>query len=222
MDLALDLVERADREDPRSGQPRRGSAGRKVAGSTPQWMTSTLPAAVVAACRLEHGPVVVRDRHRERGLGDLGGSIVRSTWRSEPWAVNLYGIPIRRWTSQAGEGRMVREVAMHVVDALVAPSAATRGRPSGRCRARRGGSSGCARCPGSGRRRPAGSVDAADCRAGTSTGCARIGRRHERQVVGAVDAADRLRLHRARPSGAGAGTARCARPGPPSPRARTG
>ena len=69
--LALDLVERADRED-RQGPA--GSAGRgtgwKTAVSTPQWMhLEGLDRA--AALALEDRPVVLRDRHRERRLGDL-------------------------------------------------------------------------------------------------------------------------------------------------------
>ena len=65
--------------------------------STPQWMTSSVaigpPHSRSKTARLSSEIVTVK-----AASATFWQSIVRSTWRSEPWAVNEYGIPTSRWT----------------------------------------------------------------------------------------------------------------------------
>ena len=116
--LALDLMERPTatiRSGPslgRGGRPERGS------GSTPQWMTSTLPSdagPAVASISARLSSEIVTTNAASRPCGehrpvDVEVGAVRREAVRDP------GQPV---DEEPGEGRVVGEVAMDVIDALV-------------------------------------------------------------------------------------------------------
>ena len=122
--MPLHLVKRADADDrevaSRPRLPRRRWESKAGSGSmsTPQWTTMDLRACRGAALLARSRPgCSARSRDEDAASATFSQSIRRSTWRSEPCAVKLYGIPVRRWMIEAGQRGMVCEVAVHVCDA---------------------------------------------------------------------------------------------------------